>query len=39
LEKKVGLKPVMDNGFGGEEYEIERNQTTVGTCPVCGTRM
>lgn len=25
LEKKLGLKPVMDNGFGGKEYELPKN--------------
>jgi hypothetical protein len=24
LEKKLGLKPVMDNGFGGKEYELPK---------------
>jgi len=23
LEKRLGLKPIMDNGFGGKEYEID----------------
>jgi hypothetical protein len=26
MEKKLGLKPVMDNGFGGKEYEIEKKR-------------
>jgi len=26
LERKLGLKPVMDNGFGGKEYEIEKKR-------------
>lgn len=25
LEKNLGLKPVMDNGLGGKDYEIEKN--------------
>ncbi len=24
LEGKLGLKPVMDNGFGGKEYELPK---------------
>ena len=24
LEGKLGLKPVMDNGFGGKEYELSK---------------
>jgi hypothetical protein len=24
LEKRLGLKPVMDNGFGGKEYQIPK---------------
>ena len=24
LEGKLGLKPVMDNGFGGREYELPK---------------
>ena len=26
LEKKLGLKPLYDNGFGGKEYEIDRKR-------------
>lgn len=26
LEKKLGLKPVMDNGSGGKEYEIDKKR-------------
>jgi len=26
LERKLGLKPVMDNGFGGKDYEIEKKK-------------
>lgn len=25
LEGKLGLKPVMDNGFGGKEYQLPKN--------------
>ena len=24
LEKRLGLKPTMDNGFGGKEYELDK---------------
>jgi hypothetical protein len=26
LEGKLGLKPVMDNGFGGREYQIDKKR-------------
>ena len=26
LEEKLGLKPIMDNGLGGREYEIPKNR-------------
>jgi len=26
LEGKLGLKPVMDNGFGGNEYELPKSR-------------
>jgi len=26
LEKRLGLKPVMDNGYGGREYEIPKGR-------------
>ena len=26
LEEKLGLKPVMDNGFGGKEYELPKSR-------------
>ena len=26
LEGKLGLKPIMDNGFGGKEYELPKNR-------------
>ena len=26
LESRLGLKPVMDNGFGGKEYELPKTR-------------
>ena len=26
LEKKLGLKPLSDNGFGGKEYKIDKSR-------------
>ena len=26
LEKKLGLKPIMNNGFGGKEYRIPKKK-------------
>ena len=26
LEKKLGLRPVMDNGYGGREYELPKSR-------------
>jgi hypothetical protein len=26
LEDKLGLKPVMDNGYGGKEYEVSKKR-------------
>lgn len=26
LEDKLGLKPVMDNGFGGKEYMVDKSR-------------
>jgi hypothetical protein len=34
LEKKLGLKPVMDNGFGGKEYKIEKKRIRPPRAPV-----
>jgi len=34
LEKKLGLKPIMDNGFGGKEYEIEKKRIRPPRAPV-----
>ena len=25
LERRLGLKPTMDNGFGGKEYQVPKN--------------
>jgi hypothetical protein len=34
LEGKLGLKPVMDNGFGGKDYEIEKKRIRPPRAPV-----
>jgi len=34
LEKKLGLKPTMDNGFGGKEYEIDKKRIRPPRAPV-----
>ena len=34
LEKKLGLKPVMENGFGGKGYEIEKKRIRPPRAPV-----
>ena len=34
LESKLGLKPVMDNGFGGREYAIEKKRIRPPRAPV-----
>lgn len=26
LEERLGLKPTMDNGYGGKEYEIDKKR-------------
>ena len=33
IEKKLGLKPVYDNGFGGREYEIPKNRIKLPRAP------
>lgn len=33
LEKKLGFKPVMDNGFGGKEYELPKNYIGLPRAP------
>ena len=34
LEKKLGLKPTMDNGIGGKEYEIDKKRIRPPRAPV-----
>lgn len=34
LEKKLGLKPTMDNGFGGKEYKIDKKRIRPPRAPV-----
>ena len=34
LEKRLGLKPIMDNGFGGKEYEIDKKRIRPPRAPV-----
>ena len=34
LEVKLGLRPVMDNGFGGKEYEIYKKRIRPPRAPV-----
>ena len=34
LERKLGLKPIMDNGFGGREYEIDKRRIRPPRAPV-----
>ena len=34
LEKRLGLKPTMDNGFGGKEYEIDKKRIRPLRAPV-----
>jgi hypothetical protein len=34
LERKLGLKPVMDNGFGGKDYEIAKKRIRPPRAPV-----
>lgn len=33
LEKKLGLKPVMDNGHGGKEYQIDKKRIPMPRAP------
>ena len=33
LERKLGLKPVMDNGFGGKEYQINKKRIPMPRAP------
>ena len=34
LERRLGLKPVMDNGYGGKDYEIEKKRIRPPRAPV-----
>jgi len=34
LEKRLGLKPTMENGFGGKEYEIDKKRIRPPRAPV-----
>ena len=34
LEDRLGLKPTMDNGFGGKEYEIDKKRIRPPRAPV-----
>ena len=34
LEKRLGLKPVMDNGYGGKEYVIDKHRIRPPRAPV-----
>jgi len=34
LEKRLGLKPVMDNGYGGKEYEISKKRIKPPRAPL-----
>ena len=33
LEGRLGLKPVMDNGFGGKEYQIDKKRIPMPRAP------
>ena len=33
LEGKLGLKPVMDNGFGGKSYEVPKKRIRLPVAP------
>lgn len=34
LEKKLGLKPIMENGYGGKEYQIQKKRIRPPRAPV-----
>ena len=34
LEKRLGLKPVFDNGYGAREYEIPKKRVRPPRAPV-----
>ena len=33
METRLGLKPVMDNGFGGKEYQIDKKRIPMPKAP------
>lgn len=33
LEKRLGLKPIMDNGHGGREYQIDKKRIPMPRAP------
>ena len=33
LEQRLGLQPVMDNGFGGKEYRIDKKRIPMPRAP------
>jgi hypothetical protein len=33
LEQKLGLKPTMDNGYGGKEYQIDKKRIPMPRAP------
>ncbi|MFC1972443.1 hypothetical protein ACFLVE_03455 [Chloroflexota bacterium] len=33
LENRLGLEPVMDNGFGGKEYELPKSRIKLPRAP------
>ncbi len=33
LEKRFGLKPIMDNGYGGKEYELPKSRIRLPLVP------
>ena len=33
MEKKLGLKPVMNNGFGGKEYHLAKDRIRMPLAP------
>ena len=34
LEKRLGLRPTMDNGFGGKEYELDKKRIRPPRAPI-----
>ncbi len=33
LEKRLGLKPTLDNGFGGKEYQMDKKRIPMPRAP------